>query len=171
MTIPVGLLMALCIAGAFIAVSAKNVLHAVFGLAIALLAVGGMFLYLGSPFVATMEVLIYVGGISVAMVFAVMLSQAISSVDEGEGWVRRVLGLIPAVAFLAMIVPILTSHEAAPAPELFAAAWSVEPSDAPCSPTTTWSSRCSLWSCCSRFLALSPSRSDPGRARRRPHDA
>ncbi len=126
MTIPVGLLMALCIAGAFIAVSAKNVLHAVFGLAIALLAVGGMFLYLGSPFVATMEVLIYVGGISVAMVFAVMLSQAISSVDEGEGWVRRALGVIPAVAFLAVIVPILTSHEAAPAPELPAAAWSVE---------------------------------------------
>lgn len=126
MTIPVGILMAICIAGAFIAVSVKNVLHAVFGLAIALLAVVGLFLYLGSPFVATMEVLIYVGGISVAMVFAVMLSQAISSVDEGDGWVRRVLGLIPAIAFLVVIIPILVGHESKPAPELPAAAWSVE---------------------------------------------
>ena len=126
MTIPVGILMALCIAGAFIAVSVKNVLHAVFGLAIALLAVGGLFLYLGSPFVAAMEVLIYVGGISVAMVFAVMLSQAISSLDEGEGTVRRVLGLIPAVAFLCVIVPILGGVEASPAPEMQEAAWSVE---------------------------------------------
>jgi len=126
MTIPVGILMAICIAGAFIAVSVKNVLHAVFGLAIALLAVGGLFLYLGSPFVAAMEVLIYVGGISVAMVFAVMLSQAISSLDDSEGWVRRALGLIPAVAFLCMIVPIITGHEATLAPELPAALWSVE---------------------------------------------
>jgi NADH-quinone oxidoreductase subunit J len=126
MTIPVGILMALCIAGAFIAVTVKNVLHAVFGLAIALLAVGGLFLYLGSPFVAAMEVLIYVGGISVAMVFAVMLSQAISSPDDGEGWVRRVLGGIPAVAFLCMIVPIIIGFEAEPAVEMPAAAWSVE---------------------------------------------
>jgi NADH-quinone oxidoreductase subunit J len=126
MTIPVGILMSICIAGAFIAVTAKNVLHAVFGLAIALLAVGGLFLYLGSPFVAAMEVLIYVGGISVAMVFAVMLSQAISSLEEGEGWVRRVLGGIPAIAFLCMIVPIITGFEAKPGVEMPEAAWSVE---------------------------------------------
>lgn len=126
MTLPVGLLMALCIAGAFIAVSVRNVLHAVFGLAIALLAVGGMFLYLGSPFVAAMEVLIYVGGISVAMVFAVMLSQAISSLDEGEGWARRVLGGIPALAFLCMIVPIITGMEVKTPVEMPEAAWSVE---------------------------------------------
>jgi NADH-quinone oxidoreductase subunit J len=67
-----------------------------------------------------------VGGISVAMVFAVMLSQAISSPDDGEGWVRRVLGGIPAVAFLCMIVPIIIGFEAEPAVEMPAAAWSVE---------------------------------------------
>jgi NADH-quinone oxidoreductase subunit J len=72
-----GLLMAIAVAGALLAVSLKNVLHAIFGLAITLLALAGLFVVLNSPFVAAMEVLIYVGGISVAMVFAVMLSTVV----------------------------------------------------------------------------------------------
>ncbi|MEZ4265775.1 MAG: NADH-quinone oxidoreductase subunit J [Myxococcota bacterium] len=67
-------LMALCLLGALVAVSVRDIVHAIFGLATALLALAGLFTTLGSPFVGAMEVLIYVGGISVAMIFAVMLS-------------------------------------------------------------------------------------------------
>lgn len=126
MSLAVGMLMALTIAGAFLSVWTKNVLHAVFGLAISLLGVAGLFLYLGSPFVAAMEVLIYVGGISVAMVFAVMLSTSIASFQEGEGMTRRLLGFIPAAAFLVMIVPVITGLEPVPVPVTTAEAWSVE---------------------------------------------
>ena len=126
MSVAIGLLMALCIAGAFIAVSSKNVLHAVFGLAISLLGVAGLFLYLGSPFVAAMEVLIYVGGISVAMVFAVMLSMSISAQKEGEEMTRRVLGFITAAVFLAMILPVIHGIESSLPPQTSAASWSVE---------------------------------------------
>ena len=125
MTLPVGLLMALCIAGATVAVWTKNILHAVFGLAITLLGIAGLFLYLGSPFLAAMEVLIYVGGISVAMVFAVMLSYSISAQRQSDGAVRRLVGAVPAVLFVALMSWVIVGSEFGPAPAIVDEAWSL----------------------------------------------
>lgn len=102
MTVATGLLMAVTIAGALVAVNVRNILHAIFGLALALLGIAGLFLILGSPFVAAMEVLIYVGGISVAMVFAVMLS-SVTHV-EPEGGTRRLLAALAAGTLVAGVV-------------------------------------------------------------------
>jgi NADH-quinone oxidoreductase subunit J len=61
--------------GALIAVVARNIFHNVLGLALSLMGVAGLFLYLNSPFVALMEILIYVGAICIAICFAIMLSE------------------------------------------------------------------------------------------------
>ena len=63
------------LAGALIAVMARNIFHNVLGLILCLFGVSGLFLYLNSPFVALMEILIYVGAICIAICFAIMLSQ------------------------------------------------------------------------------------------------
>jgi len=63
------------ILGALIAVGARNIFHNVLGLAVSLFGVSGIFLYLNSPFVALMEILIYVGAICIAICFAIMLSE------------------------------------------------------------------------------------------------
>ena len=65
----------LTILGALIAVGARNIFHNVLGLCVSLFGVAGIFLFLNSPFVALMEILIYVGAICIAICFAVMLSQ------------------------------------------------------------------------------------------------
>ncbi len=62
-------------AGALIAVLPRNILYNILGLILSLTGVAGIFLYLGSPFVALMELLIYVGAICISIVFAIMLSQ------------------------------------------------------------------------------------------------
>ena len=69
------MVVALTIVGALIAVAARNIFHNVLGLAASLLGVSGLFLYLNSPFVALMQILIYVGAICIAIMFAVMLSE------------------------------------------------------------------------------------------------
>src|SRR5512136_2381768 len=69
------LVVALTISGALIAVGARNIFHNVLGLAVSLFGVSGLFVYLNSPFVALMEILIYVGAICIAICFAVMLSE------------------------------------------------------------------------------------------------
>lgn len=117
--------MILGLGGGLIAVTVRNILHAVFGLAITLLAVAGLFLYLHSPFVAAMEVIIYVGGISVAMVFAVMLSRALSGAQPVESVARRVGAGVGAAIVLAAASFALTRSEFGAASPLDAEAWSV----------------------------------------------
>ncbi len=73
-TVAFFMVVAITLLGAIIAVAARNIFHNVLGLALALIGVAGLFLYLNSPFVAMMEILIYVGAICIAICFAIMLS-------------------------------------------------------------------------------------------------
>lgn len=65
----------LTVAGACIAVFPRNILYNVLGLVLALAGVAGMYLFLGSFFIALMQLLIYVGAICISIVFAIMLSR------------------------------------------------------------------------------------------------
>lgn len=133
MTAVTGLLMAVAVAGALLAVSLKNVLHAIFGLAITLLALAGLFVVLNSPFVAAMQVLIYIGGISVAMVFAVMLSTVVPR-HAAETTLRRGGAALIAFAFIFAVGAVIVTSglPGAPLPTAAVATsitgdpWSVE---------------------------------------------
>jgi len=111
-TLGVGALMAVAIAGGLFAVHVANVLHAIFGLAVTLLAVAGLFLLLGSPFVAAMEILVYVGGISVAMIFAVMLSTVVTRMSAGAG--RRIAAAMAALAFCTVVAMVIVATDLGP---------------------------------------------------------
>jgi len=69
------LVVALTVMGALIAVGARKIFHNVLGLALAMFGVSGLVVFLNSPFVALMQILIYVGAICIAICFAVMLSE------------------------------------------------------------------------------------------------
>ena len=60
--------------GAVIATNSARLIRAVTGLAICFIGVAGLYYYLNSPFVALMEMLIYVGAVCVTIAFAVMLA-------------------------------------------------------------------------------------------------
>jgi NADH-quinone oxidoreductase subunit J len=61
--------------GAAAAVGLRNIFHNILGFAVAMLGVAGLFLSLGADFLAFVFVLVYVGAVAIAMVYAVMLSQ------------------------------------------------------------------------------------------------
>ncbi|HHK60101.1 MAG TPA: NADH-quinone oxidoreductase subunit J [Desulfobacterales bacterium] len=65
---------AVTVGGATLAACAANLIRAVTGLAIGFLGLAGLFYFLNSPFVALMEILIYVGAVCVALVFGIMLA-------------------------------------------------------------------------------------------------
>lgn len=65
---------ALALVGALCAVGLKSIFHNILGFALAMLGVAGVFLSLGSDFLAVVFVLVYVGAVAIAMVYAVMLS-------------------------------------------------------------------------------------------------
>jgi NADH-quinone oxidoreductase subunit J len=69
----------LCLAttagGALIAVLTRRIIRSVCGLAICCIGLAGLYYFLRSPFLALMEILIYVGAVCVTIVFAVMLAE------------------------------------------------------------------------------------------------
>jgi NADH-quinone oxidoreductase subunit J len=62
-------------AGALIAVLSTRLIRSVCGLAICCVGLAGMYYFLRSPFLALMEILIYIGAVCVTIVFAVMLAE------------------------------------------------------------------------------------------------
>src|SRR5512136_283523 len=61
--------------GALIAVLSARLIRSVCGLAICCIGLAGLYYFLNSPFLALMEILIYVGAVCVTIVFAVMLAE------------------------------------------------------------------------------------------------
>src|SRR5215467_11138492 len=61
--------------GALIAVLSTRLIRSVCGLAICCIGLAGLYYFLHSPFLALMEILIYVGAVCVTIVFAVMLAE------------------------------------------------------------------------------------------------
>jgi len=77
------------LAGGLIAVLASSLVRALAGLILTLFGVAGLYLLLSSPFLAFMQILIYVGAVSVIIFFAIMLTRPPAGGEEGE---RRSLG-------------------------------------------------------------------------------
>ena len=75
-----------------------------------MIALAGMYLLLAAPFIAFMQILIYVGGVSVLIFFAIMLTRASPDGDEGQGASFRrgfhalLALLIPAGVLSAVVV-------------------------------------------------------------------
>ncbi len=59
------------------AVSVRNIFHAAIYLILALFSVAGLFVLLQAEFLAAIQVLVYVGGVAMIMIFAVMLTSKI----------------------------------------------------------------------------------------------
>ena len=98
---------ALVLAGGLAAAWARHILYAIIGLGVSLFGVAGLFLLLGSPFVAAMQLLIYIGGITVAIVFAMMLSIAMTVAPEPRNRLKALFAGVCAVAFGAAVLPLL----------------------------------------------------------------
>lgn len=93
------LLALVTLTGAVLAVSLKNVFYNALALILALFGVAGLFIYLNSEFLAIMEVIIYIGAIAIAIIFAIMLSSPMRKERLPENPAKVVRGLVIAVLF------------------------------------------------------------------------
>lgn len=73
-TIIFGGLAALSILASILAATAAKIVHAAFGLMAAFFGVAGLYAMLGADFVALAQVVVYVGGILVLLVFGILLT-------------------------------------------------------------------------------------------------
>lgn len=93
------------IAGALGVVAARSVFTSALGLVLALIGVAGLYILLDAGFLAVLQILIYVGAISVLILFAVMLTPHLM---EGETllnkqWAMSLIVSLITFGFLGML--------------------------------------------------------------------
>ena len=82
----------------------KNILHSAFALLGALSGVAGLYFMLGADFVGVVQLLVYVGGILVLILFAVLLTRQINDIKISNLSVSLMAALPAALLVLAVIV-------------------------------------------------------------------
>ncbi len=86
----------------------KNILHSAFALLATLAGVAGLYLFLGADFVGVAQIIIYVGGILVLILFSVLLTNRISDVKISNLSLPRLGALVPVlfgvIGLVALVV-------------------------------------------------------------------
>ena len=73
---------AITLLGALVAASTQRLVRSVSGLALSFVGLAGLYYYLHNPFLALMQVLIYVGAVCVMILFALMMADALDQPSQ-----------------------------------------------------------------------------------------
>lgn len=97
------LIAAVTVGSAAMVAFSRNIIYSAFSLLGTFAGVAAIYVFLGADFVAGVQVLIYVGGILVLILFAVMLTHRITDVQI----TNRAVGRIPALLLIGIFVFLL----------------------------------------------------------------
>jgi NADH-quinone oxidoreductase subunit J len=90
--------------GALGVVTTRNLIHATLYLILSLFGAAGLFVLLSAPFLAAVQVLVYIGAIAILIVFAVMLTRSMTRLRD---LYNRQWGLSAFVAILLFVLLII----------------------------------------------------------------
>lgn len=97
------------IGSAIIVVNARNIVHAAFSMLLTFFGVSGIYVLLGADFLAIVQIMVYVGGILILLLFGVMLTNKITNVDIRSGSIQVIPAIIGLAIFAALLISIMTS--------------------------------------------------------------
>jgi NADH-quinone oxidoreductase subunit J len=104
-------LAALILVGAVRVVASRDLVHSVLWLGVVLVLTAGMFLMLGAPFLAGIQLLLYTGGVITLMLFGVMLTRRHHEIGVEIDSSRRLPAALGSLAlFGAMACAILRTE-------------------------------------------------------------
>ena len=97
-------LAAFTVLGAAWVAFSTDIVHSAFALFAALLGVAGLYAYLSADLLTVVQMLVYVGGISVLILFAVMLTSGIARLQGSNEHARVVGGAFVGLLLLAGVI-------------------------------------------------------------------
>ena len=106
------LLAGLAIASGVVVITRKNPVHSALALILTLLSLAGLYLMLYAPFVAGVQIILYVGGIMVLFLFVIMLVNIERSQREKAFNQQWIAGVLAAVALGALFITIYVKGQA-----------------------------------------------------------
>jgi len=92
-------------------VFAQNLIYNAIGLLVSFMGVAGIYVMLGADFLAVTQLLIYVGGILVLLLFGVMLSQRITGLEMRAGTLRMVPALLVCAGIATILIRLIMGSE------------------------------------------------------------
>jgi len=87
----------LIIISAMVVVFSKNIMYSAFALLFTLFGIAGFYVLLNADFLAITQIMVYIGGILVLIIFGIMLTSKITGVDIKTGTMGKVQRIIAAV--------------------------------------------------------------------------
>ena len=105
------LLALLTVVPAFWVVFSPNIVHAGFALLFTLLGAAGLYAYMGADFVAVTQVMVYIGGVLVLVLFTVMMTRVPQQDRSNFGKDRFVPAAVMALGVFALLYKVVTSVE------------------------------------------------------------
>ncbi len=115
-------LAAMTVAGAAGVALSRNILYSALGLLTALMGAAALYVFLSADFLAVTQLLVYIGGVLVLILFAVMLTNRIGDVNVSNkslgvgGGIALMLATAPVLVFVAVTTPWATRSPGALAP-------------------------------------------------------
>ena len=95
---------ALTIGAAIVALESKQTVYGAIALGFSLLGIAGLFIVLDATFVAMFQIIVYVGAVSVLIVFTVMVVGEGKSFNVSPNIVGKAVGIITALAVALTLV-------------------------------------------------------------------
>ncbi|MFA6234610.1 MAG: NADH-quinone oxidoreductase subunit J [Bacteroidota bacterium] len=99
---------ALTILPAFVVVFSRSLIYAAFSLLFTFMGVAGLYVLLSADFVAVAQIMVYIGGIMILLVFGVMLTRRATDVEIGTSMMKTMPALIVVGFALGTLVVVLT---------------------------------------------------------------
>lgn len=95
----------IAVISALMAITRASAMHALVYLVVLFLAIASIFLTLGAPFVAVLQIVVYAGAIIVLFVFAVMmLDQGREAQHHERGLIRGKIWIVPVILASILLV-------------------------------------------------------------------
>jgi NADH-quinone oxidoreductase subunit J len=106
-TIVFAIFSAVTLGGAVGVVWNRNLVSSSYFLILTLFGVAGLFVLLSAPFLAAVQVLVYIGAIGILITFSVMLTRSMTHITDlfnRQRWISAVVGIL---AFLVLTVGVI----------------------------------------------------------------
>jgi NADH-quinone oxidoreductase subunit J len=102
---------AITLLSAFFVVTSRNIVHAAFYLLFTFFGVTGIYVLLGADFVAIVQLIVYVGGILILLIFGVMITNKITQVDIKTGTVHTLPAAIGVGLFTGIVGAVILNTD------------------------------------------------------------
>ena len=101
------LIVALTLGSAFVVVLSQQLLYSAIALLFTLFGIAGLYIFMWADFMAGVQIIVYIGGILVLLIFGIMLTNKISSVNISHTSLQKSVGAVIALGVLGLLIPMI----------------------------------------------------------------